>query len=522
MSFNYDQWKKYTRRAKYTLGGAALLNVPGAVGGYYLAKSTEPPEKSYPTPEKTPKKKMGSYGVKRKAVPQFVWNGKEMASKKKKTMKATASNFRLKKAFSKVQKVAGKRRASRLRKVRGTVTGGNGGKFKYPSKSGFKKQMKLTKVLREGYNLVYEQHGSVLDSDCVYIQHSNFRPTKISLVLTGALFRKLFRKAGIEIDNMDTELPLVDHGNSDGFKIIFTVKNPLDGTYTSTEYLIEDNKTFGQIVTQQTSTGLMRNYIEEYCKNTNSKEPYRLSLYQSDRNGLSTNWRLASDLNLENEKIHISMKSRMTIQNRTLGSGAPAADAVDNRVDNQPLKGLIYEFKNADPRLRSSQLKGTGVTDNRDYLYNTADFDRGVRTYGGTQIPGPNGLIMREPPAAKIWKNISGVSSVSLEPGMMKSVSISSQYENYMLALLKRFRADSIKDNFQTMDTLYRNVSSCKSQIIALEEVLRTPADNAIICAYENEWRCGAYCVTKKKKGVLLSDFQIGSADGVPQYVPPA
>lgn len=529
MSFNYDTWKRYVaKNAKYgmkyaagaggVLAGGLIGNVPGAIVGgkmaYDSAKRKYEPENSYPTPEKTPKKrKMASYGLK----------GKKMT--KKYTVRARSKGgpkYKQRKVKKTIKKMF--KRARSGKPTLGLMVGGIGGKFNKPSYRGMKKQKPLSTVLRLGYNVIKEDHGTVLDSDSVYIQHSNYRPNEIARCIVGALYRKLFRKAGIEVDNLENELPLYDNGNSDGFKIQFTRKNPLDATYTTSDITITDNQSFDMVVNSFNGTEMFSSLVA-YMKQTTNDEPYKLALYASDRNGVSTNWRLASELNLENEKVHISLSSRVTIQNRTKGSAAESNQNEIERVDNQPIKGFIYEFKNADPRLKSTVLAGTqgGGTFiyNRDFLYNSGDVNRGIRTYGGNQITGPlSAKYMREPPPAKLWKNIAGVSSVSLDPGIMKSVSIKSYYENYLLTLLKKFRVSQVLNpGSQNMDEIYRNVQAGKCQIVCLEEVLRTPADNQIVCVYENEFRCGVYCVTKKKKGVLLSEFSTGQA-AIPQYAP--
>jgi hypothetical protein len=453
--------------------------------------------KSYPSPAKTP--------MKRKATSQMFKPGKKSATKKaalkaaKKQWKAKKKGKVLKKTFKKWKKRSGKRTFN-------PDTGAYGGKFEVPEKGNLKKQKNLTEMLKNGYHLVQESHGNILDPDCIYIHHSNYMPIEIAKVLTGAIYRKLLRKGGFEVSNMETELPFYSLDDSDGFKIQYATRNPITKAYNIVDHIITNDTNFRQLVEQGQTSGRIGEHLILFMRNANFAEPYRIMLYQSDRNGVATNWRLASELNLECEKVKIDLSSKLVCQNRTKGSGAPEADANVDRVDSQPLKGFIYQFKNADPRLKASSITGTGNTDNGSIVYNSGTF-QGVRTYGGSTFPNTGGAnaLMREPPAAKIWRNIESVSKINLEPGVMKTSYISNSYENYLITLLKKFRMNVSSDPIAN----FRDVKAGKCQIMALEEVLRTPNDNQIFGAFEVEWRCGAMCTTKKNKSLLLSEFSV-------------
>jgi len=499
-------WKKYAAGASGGALGYIVGGVPGAYYGADMAYNTAKDfEKTYPmmTPPKTPRK--------RKAV---VMPGPYTRKKQKKSRKLIAKKFRVGKVLKRMVKVAKKRRQRKGVNVAGAV-GAIGGKFNLPTKAGIKGQKVISSFLKEGYHLTKEDHGTVTDSDCVYLQHSNFRPTEICKVLCGAIFRKLFRKAGIEIANLETELPLFSGEDSDGFRIEFTARNPIDGTTAVNNYDIINNKTFADIVTDNINNAAsLGSHMENYLRNANFGEPYRIRLYQSDRNGLSTNWRIASELNLECEKVTIEMSSKVTIQNRTRASNAGATDYDADRIDAQPIKGYIYNFKNADPRLKASTQLPGGVPLNYDVYYNSGEYFVGIRTWGGSTV-GANAKYLREPPQAKIWTNVDGVSKVYLEPGVMKNTFIHTRYENYLNTLLKKLRVAV----YGTGD-IFRGLGACKAQIVALEENLRTPSDNQIVCTYEVEFKCGAMMTTKKNKSLLLTDLQV-PVGAIPQSVPP-
>lgn len=499
-------WGKYAAGASGAVIGGILGNIPGAIAGGKLAYEAAKGQENF-----TKKKSMVSYGITPPRTPA-PRKRKRGVSKKKKSIKKKAKVVYSMKAAKKT--ISKRIRRNTRKRYSGISTGGNAGGFQAPTSAGLKMFKNLTTFLKNGYHITKEDHGVVSDSDCVYIYHSNYRRYEISKVLTGALLRKLFRKGGMEIDNLQTELPLYDIANSDGFRITFTLKNPIDQTYASNDYITVNNESFDRIVTEMCVAGGGRigDYMQNFMANSTFAELYKFCLYISDRNGLDTNWRLISELNLENEKVELVLSSKLVVQNRTKGSGAPAEDANIERVDNQPVKGMIYEFGNADPRLKSSAIIGGGVDNNEDFLINTGSLV-GIRTFGGTQMVGPGGgQYMREPPAPKLWKNIAKVSKVKLEPGEMKSTTVYNNYSNNLQVILRKLRAQLFGTGPGNMGIGYRGITSCSSQIIAMEEVLRTPGDNLILSQWENEFKCGAYCITKKKFGVLTTDMIVPSA----------
>jgi hypothetical protein len=273
------------------------------------------------------------------------------------------------------------------------------------------------------------------------------------------------------------------------------------------DYTIPDNTSFKSLLDTMTTYtgGTPFKRMIDYMMNVTGEfyVPDSIYLLVRDKyyelNAQQYDWRTKTRIALSDEMIVMQCKSVLTLQNRTKGSTAGATDLSVDRIDNQPLKGKLYEFSNGDPRIREAQKLGTGIPNQEDNYYNTGAL-AAARAFGGTDIA--NFAYMREPPPAKFWKNCISSSNVNLEPGVMKKAEIVVSYKTKLPELFKKFRIDVSGSN-EGLFGAYHNLRSHKSQFLGLEEVLRTPADNPITCQYEVENTVGAYLYSKKTKGVF-------------------
>jgi hypothetical protein len=250
--------------------------------------------------------------------------------------------------------------------------------------------------------------------------------------------------------------------------------------------------------------------VRDYLNNTGTNTmPHRLALYASDRNVADTNWRLVALMNLENVKMTITSNSVLTLQNRTAGETAAAGDLSADRVDNQPMQGKIYNFKHADPRFRANTLGGTGLLQpDTNFLSRMAN--TGLDIIRSAQINvAPANIDFQEPPPAHCWNNIEGVVNVKLQPGSMKKTMIGHVYSGYLPSLMNKLRVA------QTSGLFFSGAPG-RSQVVALEEVLRTASTNNLFLNYEREMNLGAYCVEKKKKATWPSVVGSLAASNVP------
>lgn len=215
----------------------------------------------------------------------------------------------------------------------GRSTGIYKGKFKKLKK--VKKNTPMMTAASKGYVKTAETYGRMEDSQAVYLTHSSYHYELIMTAILGAALRKLFIKAGVVINDANEELPLYDTINSDGFKVIMSRLNMVDGTTSQIEYITTNDITLSDIANNWTAG---RNYIGDYMMSIVSAFPCQMLLYQSDRNGIDTNWRLASRIDLMNEKINIITSSHVLIQNRSAGDNAGVGEKYQlDRVDSQPV-----------------------------------------------------------------------------------------------------------------------------------------------------------------------------------------
>lgn len=449
-----------------------------------------------------------------KEMPQLPTPSRTPAAKKRK-----AKTSKSKSSKSKKVKVAKKSKPYKPRGVsEGRASGSMGKKVKTQNFNQFHKL---------GYVTQSEKYGSVADANCVYIYHSTYEVDAIVRSIIASLYRKLFKIAGVEVVNELDELKFQSLDSSD-VRIQYTDANIVNGTLANYVFDIGNNVTFKSLIdnTCVYSTGTIFQKLVDTMFNAtlgdgnDGRIPYYLMFQVKDtvvlNNEQSFVWRNHAVLNLQNERVVLMSKSALTVQNRTKGSNAAAADYDDQRVDNQPLKGKLYEFCNGDPRLKQQQMHiqpTMPVPDGYEYTVSSGS-TRAVRAFGGTTI-GTNSL-MREPPPSKIWKNVKKCSQVLLQPGDIKRSVISVNYDLTLPDLLTKFRV--VSSGSATYGTgMYTQLKSHKSQILALEEVLRTPGDNPINCTYEVEITVGAYCYSKKSKSYFRAQqFE----ENVPQWAP--
>lgn len=360
-------WKRYAG----AISGAALGyiggNVPGAVAGGYFG---------YNASENLPKQNsMARYGYKdsgyssASATRGRNWSPK-VTNKKRKWVVKGASYLKSKfnstraKLLRRGGKAGAMKRAvpktAKLSRAYGTVhnTGTYSGRFKKAKKI---KRTIESLCLSKGYHKTLEQFGTVADPDCVYIAHSTGYIVEVASTISTALIRKIFTKCNFKITNSHVEMGLSSPVaglnqpfQSDGIRLCLTTKDSILGSYENFVYDTVDNQTFWDIVHTWND---LRNRIIDYMRvavpttSNGVKELYRLAVYTRDATSPVTNiWNLKAEMFLQDCKLELFFQSNLTIQNRTLGALASEVDESVDRIDNQPLKGYIYEFKHADPR----------------------------------------------------------------------------------------------------------------------------------------------------------------------------
>jgi len=473
--------------------GGILGNIPGALaGGYYGYKRGAKKNANLP-------KQMDSGYASRKRTNT---GGSRSANSKR--------NRKLGYTFTGGKEAARVSRADFLKRL-GYKIGPNGNAVRmnkkskpvrkperkaFTGRSGKSKKNKQTmesRCLSLGALTTIEQHGVVSDPNCVYLMHSTGSINELASAINFALMRKIMNKAGFKITNQNNEvavsLPIAGANvqeNSSGLRFVFTCKNQNLDSYHNYVFDTSDDQSFSDMARVWVD---MRNRIIDYIRNTGEQEPYKLSVYKRDT---LTNWVLGAEMFLEDSHIEIFMKSNMVIQNRTLGAGATGNAEID-RVDAQPLKGVVYEFKHADPRVRHSALNST-ATLKQNTLFNNMQ-DDGLRLVRGNEFVGTTATTTgisisyggaAEPFVPKYFANCHKSHKVVVQPGEIKSLGYTWKLTGKIVNVIKKLRVAHWDGSISDFSG---QVGKC--QMIGLEEVMRSFTTNKVTVGYERELKIG-------------------------------
>lgn len=372
--------------------------------------------------------------------------------------------------------------------VRG-LTGHSVGTYK----GSFKKAKRIKKTMKsmalaKGFHKTLEQYGTVTSSDCVYLGHSSGNLTEMSEVIYSALMRKIMNKAGFKMSSLFRELAVSNPGsgvnfNEDatGLRFVYTVMLQSVGTTNNVIYDTLNGQNFGDVLLAFTQFRLhLLDFIrgEQGAGAREAYEPFKLAVYTKDVTATIDQWRLGAEMFLEDVHLELSCNSIMTIQNRTKAAEA-TTDFGTERVDSQPLKGYLYEFKHADPRVRFASSANEALNNNQVFNRMNAN---GLSLIRGNQF-GPS----NEPLDPKYFANIAKATKITLDPGEMKKMTFSYRVSGKITNILKKLQV-----------TRYHSVTGVfngqigKCQFFAFEELMRTPSNNLITVAYERELQYGA------------------------------
>lgn len=386
------------------------------------------------------------------------------------------------------------KKAKQARRLRRSGFGGvssavYAGKFKKTKKRIGPQMSKIQSFMKTGYGITAEIQGKVNDPDVVYVGHSTTNIVEIISAVMGAIFRKLFKKCGVDVDNPNQELPLVAYNDSGAsqWKIEFVVKTVTDNPVPF-PYNIPADATLTSIIANFTTMRDIIGQIMSTDGNNNGQVIERVALYQQDTSVVNS-WRLAGELNMKREVLQVYIQSTLTVQNRTKSeTGDNDAEA----VDNQPLKGLLYHFKGGVPKAKAmgytpiTRVNGNGVILARGAQLTAISY------YGNT---------MREPPLPKYWQNCTKSAGVALDPGTIRKTSLSHMFNGYFNTCLFRM---AIRDDQGVPGQTVGFVNG-KCQLIALEERLNSGSTNLITVQYECDKKICARLITTKAPVIPLN-----------------
>jgi len=463
------------------LSGAALGyiggNFPGAVAGYKFG---------YTAGKNFSQKKTMEYGTKRRKVV----TGKYVrapSTRRKVNFKSPSVVFGSRNKWA--GGVKRKRNGQARRKVKFQKK--RVGKARYGGK--FKKPRKIPRNIEglcsaKGFHKTLEQFGKVNDPNNVILTHSTIQIQETIYTIATALIRFVMTKAGFKVTNKYNTLQASAGLSSYGIYFVYQSKNPETMAVTEVTYMIPGpGNNFDDIVDFGTGIGFdaFPNHLLNYVRTLSDLVPYRLAIYEVDNDGsdadVTFTFRMRAEIFLEDADLAVYQNSYLTIQNRTKAASAAAEDSAFDidRIDNQPLKGYLYEFKQANPRVKHLG-PSLSILNQSNYFFNGIH-ERGMSLVRGAEYEGAE-----EPFTPKYFSNIAKCVPVFLQPGEMKKTSVSYRFKGKMCSVMEKLRVKDWQANAVVTGAIG------KSQMICLEEVMRTNSSNKIEIAYEREFKVGA------------------------------
>lgn len=364
------------------------------------------------------------------------------------------------------------------------------GRYAGPFKRG--KRPRRDPYRANGFVHTTEVHGVVKDPDCVYVGHSVFSGEQMLDNICQGLLRKLFRKAGIIVKRIDEPIPGYEANTSDCWKISFIRKNQADGTLDTQTYTFPNgvNKSIQEVV-GDTGNGvaaqfpnyriLMKQYAGGSWDNVgvNTFIPWKLILFQQEGNA-GTFWQVRSQLDLNDEHVHIFANSHMKIQNRS-ASATGSEDA--QNVSNNPLIGKKYSFNHGSPLVRG------------DYSYPIGSVmePEGVIISRASAMTGDGGL--KEPPHPSAFTNCARSNKIMMQPGTIRSDRLYYRITGKLMTVLTKL---NLREGVKDVSNHSKQVRLLgKSTLVALEDMINVNASNDIVLAYEVNREFGCYFTTK-------------------------
>lgn len=381
-------------------------------------------------------------------------------------------------------------RATRNKGFGGASSAAYAGPFNKPRRA---KTSKIAKYLSQGSMEYKEVYGDVNDPDAVYLTFSTFDKSMIRDSIQTTIYKKLLKKAGINMDAYNQEIPASGFNDSAGF-VIRAVYKSSTGALQTVAHITVNNETMNYWIAIDAIK--FTAWFISTVEGTNTS-PFtgadwqleRVAIYAlvTDTNGgiINTANYCLAELNVMQEVLQIESMATIAIQNRTKSAVAGTGDSETDRVDSQPLQGKLYEFSGGVPKERQKGYsKLNAVT-----LANGVGLNRA----GQLNIAGDD-LAYHEPPPAKHFSNITKCSNQLLQPGTIKKHYISWYARGFLNNLVMKWRA-IINTSAVPSNQVAAPGKCC---MFAFEELLNSGSTNKITVNYEVDRKVGSKLITAK------------------------
>ncbi|MFM7088154.1 MAG: hypothetical protein ACKOW9_01295 [Candidatus Paceibacterota bacterium] len=336
------------------------------------------------------------------------------------------------------------------------------------------------KYQANGAVVIKETFGKVTDLNLVGVGHTSFAISEVCEAVALAIVRKLLRKSGIFVDNVDQVLTLDGMSTSANRWYIGWETYDSNGTLAQSYYNFPANVTLAIICQAGPIGSGLSNVIYDMITDENPKQIGRI-LLGVNPGPASVNHAV---INMKHEIVEIECAVHTVIQNRTyaqVDGVAPGnyAGAQTDLVGVQPLKGPVFQFKGI------PQTKQFGVVS-----VNSAYID-GIYLFANSLLAANDVNAWKEPPINKAFNNCELNGYTRLNPGQLKDFAISDTYRGYFANII------SGKFKVLTEDGVMQKCPG-RSQIVWLEEELNSGSENKITVAYETQHVIGCNLISSK------------------------
>lgn len=355
-------------------------------------------------------------------------------------------------------------------------------KAKRKTKRKGKKKNKITlkDALIKGVTRNDEFNGSVNDPNCIYLGHAAICQGHVFDMIAECVVKKLFAKAGITISNMTAAVPDMTATLLDIFVRHYKEDEVFYGTHTFTS----GTTTFKQIADQIAGDYEILAAGDDTDASVNIVKLKKVSLIFNHAAGVEQHM---ASLMYDDITVNVVSHSRMKVQNRSLSG----ADSGTERVDNNPLEGYIYDFGPGGPITRVDYL--TPLT-----LWKG---ESGILKKGAGSFDAKS--MAKEPPNARIFKNVKKSNKVILQPGEIKEGTIYYTKSMKFWPYIKYLRSEYTLNGAIELEY---NVVPCTTQVLALEDCINISAGADIVVAFEVARRTGVF-LTFKSSSVTQTEF---------------
>lgn len=273
---------------------------------------------------------------------------------------------------------------------------------------------------KKGFCHELTRGGSITDSNCVYVGHTDFPPDRTLFIACIAMVRQLFAQVDLDFEAEQDVIPPIP-----GVDAIYI--DWIDNTQTV------NGQTFTWVVGTGTlgDVGLqLFNFFKAGLQSQARRSYRRIKLGASNTQGIAVVG-LRASFNLLTATVSILNSSYLKVQNSTVNNhGGTATDDIDELADNVnsiPVKGNAYFGKGTWTGLEPYQLLGTLGSSQPTVPYEISghpEFGLMIMRGASTSNSIPTQRPYYNPPPGKQMMRVSGCSHVTLEPGCMKSDSL--------------------------------------------------------------------------------------------------